>query len=381
MSGFEPRFDTFNNSHRLYLANDSSLSFHPFYRLPAELRLRIWKMLLRQPRLVTVNVQRDMKRKLKTSISGYHYRFSLSRCYQLSPLLMTSHEARQAALEHYRVRIPSIARDDSSKHLYLSPEYDYVFIRVDKPLGITFMDFLNDVTAYDPQKKGVLNLAITGNDAFLSQIQSLALGQLPDATVALFRQTLFNVRNLWAVHLLSDANRLMLGVLSGTTNCSTRFNRSVPIFSEATDLKIFDVDPRPFESDLGRTTVGRDPRTVIRQWQALRDRFGLGDEGSSEAQSILNLSYVLAIGPENGNKPVYGPKTMDKYLTREREQWASWEKRLPALSELPWRKELLSVAGFWIFPSTTFDELQDAPGNKRIANLQGHRPALAIFEF
>lgn len=404
-ANYRPRFDTLNNSHPFGAAAGSLSEFGLFGCLPPELRLRVWKLYLSQNRLLAVTLRNSKKyrdasgkryagfprytvtNELGRTISGSHYRISLGDGLWRSPLLETSSEARQAAREHYSVRIPSTPGIEHSL-FYFSPDYDYIYLRVEGPHGATFVDFMNDAQAFDTQNKGLLHLAINTTDDLFPGHKPLVPRRLSKKAAALFTKPLAELRSLWAVHLLSDDARMMRGLFSGATNYMVRFNRSVPIFSTTRNFTLSSVDPRPIEPDLGKTTVGRHPRTVVQQWKALRESFDISDNENHQTRNNTEYSHVLAVVPSNGKRPVRGHESLDAYLLKEREQWDAWKTSVSNLKGLSKRLEederkaqVLSVAGFWVFPGNTFDGILEASGRKHVADLKGCRPALAMFEF
>lgn len=86
-----------------------------------------------------------------------------------SPLLQVSSEARHAALQYYRVRLP-FPRGGGGQVLYLNPEHDVLFVRPEVPSRwtgaqapprptVVLIDFLHDVRAYDPRDKGYIRFS------------------------------------------------------------------------------------------------------------------------------------------------------------------------------------------------------------------------------
>ncbi len=98
-------------------------------------------------------------------ISGGRYAFRLrggrrSYAASLTSLLHVNHEARGAARSFYHVQLPLGA----GQVLYLSPEYDVVYVRpwepkstppgIDLPLAAVLVDFLHDARAFDYKDRG-----------------------------------------------------------------------------------------------------------------------------------------------------------------------------------------------------------------------------------
>ncbi len=140
-----------------------------FPRLPAELRLHVWLMFLRQHRIIELFLRRPevgqrraaggprqyyaTSNHLGRVISAQNYDRTLGgRGYpaSLSPLLRVNSEARRAALSFYRIHLPH----DGNRVLYLNPEYDLFFVHANGMLEFEVADFLHDVRAYDPKDEG-----------------------------------------------------------------------------------------------------------------------------------------------------------------------------------------------------------------------------------
>ncbi|KAK3358409.1 hypothetical protein B0T24DRAFT_504712, partial [Lasiosphaeria ovina] len=157
-----------------------------FGRPPPELRLRIWLLSLRRNRMIELNIRsadgensstypggapspfpyyRECNH-LGTTISGRGYTLSIrGRGFAAShsQLLWVNAEARQAALDYHRVRLP-YPRAGANQLLALNPEHDVLFVRpeyhrfsVSTPASrpgprqaTVLVDSLHDVKAYNP---------------------------------------------------------------------------------------------------------------------------------------------------------------------------------------------------------------------------------------
>ena len=147
-----------------------------FSRLPAELRLHVWLLSLRQHRMIELFLRSDevkaeapsanqrlvagdppqyyaTSNSLGRVVSGRDYKPALSGPgypASLNPLLWVNSEARRAALSFYRIHLPH----DGDRILYLNPEYDVLFVHPRALPSPVVADFLHDVRAYDPQDQG-----------------------------------------------------------------------------------------------------------------------------------------------------------------------------------------------------------------------------------
>ena len=88
----------------------------------------------------------------------------MATCHRPSLLLQVNREAKQAALDFYRVHIPCndnsrIITAQTPRCIYLNPKFDILHIKTEGT-SRNFVDFVHDVKAYDPQGYGISNLAV-----------------------------------------------------------------------------------------------------------------------------------------------------------------------------------------------------------------------------
>ena len=90
-------------------------------------------------------------------ISGRDYTATVRGCYPHNKLLYVNSESRQEALKFYLVHIPyylRISEDRTERtiksNLYFNSQYGFMFLKVKHPPEHTFVDFLYDLAAYDP---------------------------------------------------------------------------------------------------------------------------------------------------------------------------------------------------------------------------------------
>ena len=169
-------------------------TWSPFPRLPAELRMRIWLSCLRRHRMIEVDlfpevlpdgsfpfpIYTDCNHLGRIVSGGLTYSFALRGrgahyAAFLSPLLSVNHESREVARSFYHVHLPFPGREQV---LYLSPEYDVVYLRNRGPkprpetpqtypfvsqgrsvaiypgFDTILVDFLHDARAYDYKDQG-----------------------------------------------------------------------------------------------------------------------------------------------------------------------------------------------------------------------------------
>jgi hypothetical protein len=167
-------------------------SFQLFPKLPLELREHIWMLSLPEHRLIKVTVAAadqvydstyhsrndrsndtnpapyESKNELENIVSGANYRLHLGSTITHSPLLFVNHEANAAVHRTYRVRIPMTQRvpNADAPRLRFCPERDTILIAVEREEDTAyFADFVHDAMAYDPEKKGILHMAIMDRSA------------------------------------------------------------------------------------------------------------------------------------------------------------------------------------------------------------------------
>ncbi|KFA76428.1 hypothetical protein S40288_11232 [Stachybotrys chartarum IBT 40288] len=386
-------FDNFNRTHFSKRATGFD-TFDLFPRLPPEIQQPIWKFAVRRKRLLHITLTERISRdgtsrkserhytainKLGRVISGRAYLVWLPELFRINPLFTTCVGSRRAALRHYRACLPFNSQVARPPYLRFNPKYDFFVIENSSEPGV-LVDFLHDAKAYDPKNIGPRQLAME-QDVCMG-LDRIHLAEFPPIALESLRTILADLRHFWAVCWLYTGARIMLGVLSGTRNPEMRLNRSVPICSFAGEFEWLDVDPRPFEPDLNWTTAMRHPDRTTEAWKRFEERVF---DGMPQAETKRVFSHVLA---ERGRAPplVADGPSLDRYLLGEQRQWAHWVAKLPGLGKGKFResdqrkKELLSVAGLWVFPEDTFHGLtsnaMSVPG-KLVADLRGHRPGLA----
>jgi hypothetical protein len=130
-----------------------------------------------------------------------------------------------------------------------------------------------------------------------------------------------------------------------------------------------------------------DPRDVVHAWVDMEKKLGFHNEGSDN-ELAREISHLLTVGatrwaPHHPTLEVRCDQTMDqflqleqdrvykKYLDAEFKSWQEPEER---------KKNLLSAAGFWVFPLGTFDTWQHMIMEKGYQDLRGLHPGLGLFD-
>lgn len=186
----------------------SGREFKYFPELPLDIRLIVWRRILRAyDRIITITIVDDgscldsslkysRKNALGNIVSGGDYVAMVATTHQPSVLLRTSQEARQAALKVFRVRMPCYYKTAIATRLscvYLSPDLDILHLKV-HDAKINFADFLHDVKAHDPQGVGVSRLAIGSS--------SLAVGDDHGSMLGTIRCVLPSGTKLFSLHTM-----------------------------------------------------------------------------------------------------------------------------------------------------------------------------------
>lgn len=232
-------------------ANDDSY-FGLFPKLSAELRLHIWRYsLIEKQRFLQIQVVHpipdddpasepaqyvapySIKNALNKLISSKNYNATIEGHHLFSKLLRVNREARQAALEFYRVHIPCNIRSTNMylkptpSILYINPEHDFIHLTGGSGgSGDTksFVDFIHDLKAYDPKNTGLLNLALEANVVTTLYHQLPTIPEPP--AKAAFVDCPSHLREIiWVAH--SRAGRAILGAVEGfPARVGVRFNHS-----------------------------------------------------------------------------------------------------------------------------------------------------------
>ena len=168
--------------------------FPIFSQLPLDISAAIWRCVLQCYRLIVIEVTEDnsnnnnnqaddpqnlplsksthqeplssRKNSLGNTISERNYHLRITTCHRLHPLFQVCHESRQAALQFYRVHIPSdFSTHGNQRCIYLNPEFDFLHIKQQDAPHL-LVDFVHDLKAYDPLGIGILNIGIGDNGSY-----------------------------------------------------------------------------------------------------------------------------------------------------------------------------------------------------------------------
>ncbi|KAI1740155.1 hypothetical protein F4680DRAFT_419826 [Xylaria scruposa] len=370
--------------------HNGSGSFTLFPLLPTELRLGIWQLSLHRSRLINVELPQwhkwhspklpDETRRTQNErgiLSVKDYSITVTGSQLLSKLLRVSSEARQAALQFYRIQIPCCFELDEKQGfgmLPFNPEYDILHFK--SPMGVSFMDFLHDLRVHDPQGVGLLNLALA-HDA-VTGLRIVDLSMLEAATRVAFTDTMANLREVYFVNL-ETAGRVHLGPRGGIhTVHGFEIHRSRPIISTIPTFDRLKRDPRDgMTRDLSRVFVGTfDPRRMIWDWEYLLKKWQIHHLHKSP-----EYRFLVASGWGNGRmakkmKKISDRDTAAEWLKDEDQRWEQGQQRhaagilrrggkVPVESPEELEHVPRPAIGFWLFPIEAIGPL---PGPESLIN-------------
>ncbi|VUC29382.1 unnamed protein product [Clonostachys rosea] len=430
MVAFQPRFKTLNSHHfpgsQAARNNDS---FHFFPRLPAEIKLQIWKLVyVPCRRLITIRLtdpsaapeQPDPYGSYEEMVGSTDFadfnlwndkpnpsiqdiwKVSIDQEPRRNPLMQISRECRQLAKQQFRLPLCSNPNSDMPQPtLWLDPENDYIFIAQFDVPTLTFISFINHMRVSDPHGKGLLHIAFDSRcRESLRGLEALSREAVfSENTLKTFREAIFGLQSIWFIHLLGSDSRIMAGALSGTGNNAMGLNRSIPIFPRAVEFDLFNSDPRPIQASLQIQTVWNDPKKPVEAWLRMERMLGFdrrkvgGDTSAPFTSPNSTISHLLAMSGRKGSTSdgyceVSCSQTMDLALRIEQEMvdrmadGCEYLREIREMEPMESKRNLLSAAGFWIFPEGTFDTLVETPryAGKAYQDLTGHQPALGLFE-
>lgn len=335
-------------------------TFHQFPLLPRELRDKVWTYFLRRTRLIFLECQRtaapgsilgdgweapaDYYERADGTSGVTHY--IRSRCLRSCPLLRVSHEAREASLAHYRVRLRcqliKDAPDDPRHHAYrkpapdleprdamlmLNPEWDILH------LAGHYVDLLHDVRESDPKKIGLRSMA-WGHYQFQNFIR---LPRYHPRAMESLGKLVAGLEDIyWILISSSDETpcaigRMELGIRAGggPSHLERWYNLSAPLRAENHDVKNIGPDPRLTKMDMHRIWVGGQPRQVARDWDQFKEVLGV--ENNANCGFMVNFldTGMKQSDWDTKNWDVETPcdrKGADEYLKYETERWVKLNK-------------------------------------------------------
>lgn len=400
-------------------ANDDS-HFGLFPNLSTELRLHIWRYsLIEKQRLLQVQVQHpahsdnsdsdpahdvspySIKNAFDKLISSQNYSVTVKGHHLFSKLLRVNREARQAALEFYRVHLPCNIQSTNTclgptpSILYFNPEHDFIHLtrgRNGDPQS--FVDFIHDLKAYDPHNVGLLNLALAANEmtALYTQLPTIPEPPAKEA----FVDCLSHLREIiWVAH--SQTGRAIFAEPEGfPSHVGVRFNHSMPVIAASPSFDLLARDPRPVGPELRYVLTGcSDPRRMRLTWQALLARWEIQYETTTTHRAPPRERVLFAYDPPPEGQVVRSSVTAEMFLRDEEESWLRLQDRvaggfrravmncvgkIPVESPEELEEAVRPAIGFWLFPADALGPLddEDLGGMKNAFDMTGFWPELAL---
>lgn len=366
----EPHLQIFNP-----LPSNKLATFHPFPRLPKELRLHIWRLAVQRNRIIHVTLADETVLAQDYLILVQTYRIS-------SKLLYVNSESRHETLRFYRVHIPchyvrrTLTRKTKAQNpwipgtLYFNPEYDFLALESSHYAAPRFFHDLKYVL--DPRGVGLLNLIMPCTEGRTRGFLQLEPSDTEYGTA--FTATLTQLQHLFFSILVPQGRSNEFGAYGMS---SLYFNRSLPIFSRATWFERLDCDPRPVSGDLKAVFDCQfDSRPVVFSFRRLLEAWKISPED-------LEYRVLLAADP-NRKEQVEDVETAKSFLQKEHDRWRAAKSRQGVVEE---ETELEAVArpafGFWLFPVDAigpFLEDQFWEEENRVFNLSEYKPDLCVMD-
>ncbi|KAL8348363.1 hypothetical protein RB598_001593 [Gaeumannomyces tritici] len=407
--------------------------FRLFPALPAELRLRVWRVALERNRIIRVLVAShldietggggaDAELECRGQIPAIppHLVRSIPRIYGsdinytvvadgydlVNPLLSVSTEARQVALRFYRMRVPCIFGGNASKKwvdslcaaaipppgkswshgtLRMNPEFDFLLrLGSEETYGRNLegredvtIDFIQRFkTVYDPNGVGILNMVV--NMEALKSLNGVPRQSIlaSSALTEAFRETFSRLRQVWFLDLCPTGHGLGHNTLSQP---GTRpfFSYSYPTMVSTPNFDRLPRDPRAI--NLARVPSFRirpGVETFFPQWRRLMEAWGVFPEGKV---GTTNFRLMLAAD----SRP----------FGQSYDQTGAWQclgtEKYRFNAAVSGRDDVAvdnvnPVFGFWLFPTTALppDIGQTAAWVQLVAmDMRASWPELGVFKF
>jgi hypothetical protein len=359
--------ESFNECLRREREQCQETIFHPFPRLPLEIRSIIWQNACQRERIVTITLTTTKTVATLGERSDFYVAVDANDNLQLpSELCIVNREAREAAIKFYRVRIPCTfisgiretpptCQRQKPGTIQLNPEYDILDIHHgDKEPACFVMEFLHDLkVTYDPKRVGALNLAVNTENVelYVPKTNLFHVG-----CIAAFVETIQQLQEVYFMHLIRKSPYHV-------------FNRSLPTMPRVPFFERLDRDSRPvakyiewLASHLESEWV--DPRSIYNTWA---HSLSLWDVRPSPQTQHVHLfafnsnvnSRASAIRFAQDKHAELTDTPQKKYMGNGLRNFDGEEK------DLQDRKSAMAVKlafGFWLLPQHTIS-LFDDDGN------------------
>ena len=262
----------------------------------------------------------------------------------------------------------------------------------DHALANYFFDFLHHLKhTYDPQRIGLLRLAIATEDVLRRDLHGLDLSKLDGDRRISYQKTLSQLREVFFIETIRASEPF--------------FNRSLPVLSITPTFELLPQDPRAIASDLRRLHTGPDPRRAVHIWRKM-----LTQSGASPSQ----IEYRFMLACEPFREIIWNKASAQAWVQSEDNKWTAewriddtlvngnWASRYSELGDRlirypvgalheKYRREDLGKAvkpafGFWLFSLEALGFLSDDPDTKVelsepwpvLCDMTAHWPELAL---
>ncbi|WYZ38198.1 hypothetical protein EsH8_III_000112 [Colletotrichum jinshuiense] len=134
-------------------------AFHPFSRLPPELRTKILRFYLERPRIVEIRCMNDLKKIhfAPNALGNFASNIAWSADNTLPALMWVNRECRAETRAFYRVRLPMHPTNKIAWPVIINPDFDTVIFTFPWSSEIPLDIFLSDCLAFDPLGVGIRN--------------------------------------------------------------------------------------------------------------------------------------------------------------------------------------------------------------------------------
>ncbi|OLN89058.1 hypothetical protein CCHL11_06044 [Colletotrichum chlorophyti] len=132
-------------------------SFHPFSRLPPELRSKILRFYLERPRIVEIRCMNDLKKIhfAPNALGNLSSNIAWSADNTLPALMWVNRECRAETRAFYRVQLPMHPTNKIAWPVIINPDFDTVIFTFPWSSEIPLDIFLSDCLAFDPLGVGI----------------------------------------------------------------------------------------------------------------------------------------------------------------------------------------------------------------------------------
>jgi hypothetical protein len=390
--------------------DNNELKFHLFPLLPKELRLKIWQHSLQRQRIIKVcllaeklfHPEQTTTQETESTTPDRkteRHRAFVNGWQALSKLMRVNCEAREAALEFYRVHLPcrlsyketAIENLPPNGILYFNPEYDFLHINPIPWSEDTVLDFFYHLkTTYDPKHVGLLNLAVSANDGMSVEILEREPSYVDPIIRTAFVETLTQLREVFFMSGQVVGRQYDKPIFWPTQPTEPFFNRSLPLRGLAPTFERLHRDPRPIGQDLRRMFLESDPRRIIHFWKQLLRNFGV---------VASQTEYRYCFGLIQNGQGIFDHQSAERWVQNEEDQWTAAHPAHPDPDQVVENKNFISWAcdliwgekktgnleevvqpaiGFWLFPVEMLDVVDSKQGLHDLVDISAHWPELAL---